>query len=183
MLCVWSILTIWVYFLCSPVPNIWTCFFHGSTQIKRVHQMPLWIYQCQDTNIYFNFPSIAHIAAHPSWDIKQMLVSLSQTKEGSNTLTFSPEDRAKQHWKGERRWEARDQVHKLTKSWFYTAELVGVTGEIRDFYFFTCFFFWRLLGARGSIQSFTLSSNRFLGALLRKYLALSAQSTILRNST
>jgi hypothetical protein len=35
------------------------------------------------------------------------------------------------------------------------------------FLLFYLFFFWRLLGARGSIQSFTLSSYRFLGSFLR----------------
>jgi hypothetical protein len=57
-------------------------------------------------------------------------------------LTFSPEDHTKKHWKGYySQGEARDQVYKLTKSWFYTAGLVVVTGEKWAFCFFTCFFF------------------------------------------
>ena len=79
MLCVWSLLTIRDYFLCSPVRDIWNCFIDGSTQIKMVHQIPLWIYT--EIHIYLNSPSISHTAAHPHWDIKHTLVSFSQVNK------------------------------------------------------------------------------------------------------
>jgi hypothetical protein len=93
------------------------------------------------------------------------------------------QDHETHSWTGYRRAGAIGGVYKLVNRWLYGTGMVVVIETEWAFALLPLFFFWCLLGARGSSQSFTLSSNLFFGFCLRKYLVLSARLTIFRNWT